>query len=313
LGFTASLLIRDLDVHVTFPWGISIVSNMAFPDMFEGDDKYLKAIKTIGEDPFFDGIEIPKPPDNLWNKIEDVFEDQDKVAILGAQTEVIMHGLNPSVLGEEERKKAITGLGKIIEDAGSHGIWLVALCSGPDPGASTRKEATSKLVESLNELCQKAEDSGVNLLLETFDRTMDKKQLVGPMDEAIKVVSEVRKEHDDLGLMWDLSHGPLLNEKPDILRKTGELIEHIHIGCAKKADTGGLLDHHPGFYSRNSVNTEEDVADLLEELDAIGYFGFVGFEVKPQEFQTSKEVISTAKSVLVQAFEKTVPRILGKK
>jgi sugar phosphate isomerase/epimerase len=286
---------------------------MAFPDMEKGDDEYLNAIKIIGEDPFFDGIEIPRPPDRIWDKIEDVLEDQDKVAILGAQTEVIRHGLNPSALEEEERKKAVEGLGNIIEDAGAHGVWLIALCSGPDPGANKRKEATGKLIESLNELCQKAEDCGANLLLETFDRTMDKKLLIGPMDEAIKVISEVRKEHDDLGLMWDLGHGPLLNEKPDVLRKTGELIEHIHIGCAKKADNGGLLDHHPGFYSKNSVNTEEDVADLLEELDEIDYFGFVGFEVKPQEFQTSKEVISTAKSVLVEAFERTVPRILAKK
>lgn len=313
MGFTASLTLKDLDVHVTFPWGISVVSNMAFPDMEKGDDEYLNAIKIIGEDPFFDGIEIPRPPDRIWDKIEDVLEDQDKVAILGAQTEVIRHGLNPSALEEEERKKAVEGLGNIIEDAGAHGVWLIALCSGPDPGANKRKEATGKLIESLNELCQKAEDCGANLLLETFDRTMDKKLLIGPMDEAIKVISEVRKEHDDLGLMWDLGHGPLLNEKPDVLRKTGELIEHIHIGCAKKADNGGLLDHHPGFYSKNSVNTEEDVADLLEELDEIDYFGFVGFEVKPQEFQTSKEVISTAKSVLVEAFERTVPRILAKK
>jgi sugar phosphate isomerase/epimerase len=286
---------------------------MAFPDMEKGDDEYLDAVKIIGEDPFFDGIEIPRPPDRIWDKIEDVLEDQDKVAILGAQTEVTKHGLNPSALEEEERRKAVEGLGNIIEDAGAHGVWLIALCSGPDPGANKRKDATGKLIESLNELCQKAEDCGANLLLETFDRTMDKKLLIGPMDEAVKVISEVRKQHDDLGLMWDLSHGPLLNEKPDVLRKTGELIEHIHIGCAKKADNGGLLDHHPGFYSRNSVNTEEDVADLLEELDNIDYFGFVGFEVKPQEFQTSKEVISTAKSVLVEAFERTVPRILAKK
>lgn len=178
---------------------------MAFPDMVQGDDKYLNAMKIIGEDPFFDGIEIPKPSDHLWDKIEDMLEEQDKVAILGAQTEVITHGLNISVLGEEERKKAVEGLGKIIEDAGGHGIWIVALCSGPDPGPSNRKESTGKLVESLNELCQKAEDCGVNLLLETFDRTMDKKLLIGPMDEAIKVVSEVRENHDDLGLMWDLA------------------------------------------------------------------------------------------------------------
>ena len=313
MGFTASLLIKDLDVHVTFPWGISIVSNMAFPDMVEGDDKYLNAVKIIGEDPFFDGLEIPTPSDHLWDKIEDVLEDQDKVAILGAQNDVIKRGLNPCALEEEERKKAVEGLGNIIEDAGAHGVWLIALCSGPDPGANKRKDATGKLIVSLNELCQKAEDCGVNLLLETFDRTLDKKMLIGPMDEAIKVVSEVRKEHEDLGLMWDLGHGPLLGEKPSVLRKTGELIEHIHIGCSKKADDGGLLDHHPGFYSKNAVNTEEDVADLLEELEDIGYFGFVGFEVKPQEFQTGKEVISTAKSVLVEAFARAVPRIFAKR
>jgi sugar phosphate isomerase/epimerase len=161
-------------------------------------------------------------------------------------------------------------------------------------------------------LCEKADGCGVNLLIETFDRTLDKKLLIGPMEEAVRIVTEVRKDYDNIGVLWDLSHGPLIGEKPDVLSKAGELLEHIHIGCAERAGNGGLLDHHPGFYTKNAVNTSDDVADLLKVLSDLDYFGFVGFEVKPQDFQTSQEVISTAKSVLIEGFQKAIPRILSK-
>lgn len=312
MGFTANLILKELDVHVTFPYGISIVSNMAFPEMVQANDKFLSAVKSIATDPFFDGIEIPKPPDDLWDKVEELVEDEGKVAILAGQPEILNRGFNPSNLDEDERKRAIDGLSKMIEDAGAHGVWLVALCSGPDPGAAKRKDAANNMVDSFRQLCEKANGCGVSLLVETFDRTLDKKLLVGPMDEAVKIVGEVRKDYDNIGILWDLSHGPLIGEKPEVLSKAGELLEHIHIGCAERTGSGGLLDHHPGFYSKNAVNTTDDVANLLEVLSDGDYFGFVGFEVKPQDFQTSQEVIGTAKSVLLEGFQKAIPRILAK-
>jgi sugar phosphate isomerase/epimerase len=303
---------NELDVHVTFPYGISIVAQMAFPEMIKEDDKFLSAVKAIAVDPFFDGIEFPKPPDDLWDKVEDLVEEEGKVAILAGQPEVLNRSLNLSNLDDAERKLAVDNLGKMIEDAGAHGVWLIALCSGPDPGAPKRKDAKNKMVDSLKQLCERADGCGINLLIETFDRTLDKKLLIGPMEEAVEIVSEVRKDYDNIGVMWDLSHGPLIGEKPGVLTKAGELLEHIHIGCAERADTGGLVDHHPGFYSKNAVNTSDDVADLLKVLSDVNYFGLVGFEVKPRDYQTSQEVISTAKSVLLEGFQKAIPRILAK-
>jgi len=309
LGFVADLIFKNLDIHITFPWGISIVNAMAYPDMTQSDDNYIECVRAIVEDPFFDGVEIPKPPENLWGQIEKLLEE--RFVILAAQSEVLQKGANMSSLDEAERKKAIESMGKLVEDAGRHDVCLLAFCSGPDPGANKRAEATTKLLDSLKKLCEKAGDNGVSLLLETFDRNHDKKLLIGPVEEAVKVVKEVRKDYYNIGLMWDLSHGPLLGEKPEILKKAGDLIAHIHIGCAKKADKpSALLDHHPGFYTKNSINTVDDVADLMEVLMDIDYCGLVGFEVKPQEPQTSKEVINTAKGVLMEAFQKAVPRIL---
>ncbi|WXG47082.1 MAG: TIM barrel protein [Candidatus Atabeyarchaeum deiterrae] len=310
MGFVADLLLKDLDIHVTFPWGISIVSNMAYPDMTQSDDNFIEGVRAIVDDPFFDGVEMPYPPEKLWGGLEKLVED--RFVIVGAQSDVIKHGFNPSSSNEDERKKAVTHFGEIIETAGDHDVPLIALCSGPDPGAGKRDEAATKLVGSLRELCAKAEDYDVNLLLETFDRSYDRKLLIGPMEEAVKVVSEVRKDYFNIGLLWDLSHSPIIGEKPDVLRQAAEYLDHIHIGCAKKGDKGGLLDEHPGFYSKNSINTTKDVSELLEILMDVSYCGMVGFEVKPQEYQSSKEVVSTAKGVLIEAFQKAIPRILGK-
>jgi sugar phosphate isomerase/epimerase len=152
-------------------------------------------------------------------------------------------------------------------------------------------------------LYEHAEKYKTFVLLETFDRSYDKKLLIGPIEEGKKIIEEVRKSHKNIGLLWDLSHAPMLNESPSILLKYGEVVSHIHVGCTKRVSET-MKDWHPSFYRGGAINDVNSVIELLEALNKINYRGALSFEVKPEEGQHPQEAINVSKGILVTAFLK---------
>lgn len=285
-----------------FPWQIGLVTFAAFPQAND-TQKWREALQGIVEDPFFDIIELLPFKEETWKEIQPIVARSSKPFFVGLQPMILSNGRNPSALDEEHRKESVNALREGVVRASQMGAKSVALCSGPDPPASNREDAISQLVKSLVEITAWARDSDLFVHLETFDRDHDKKQLIGPLDEAAEVVRQVRRKSQNIGILWDLSHGPLLNEKPSVLRNFKELISHVHIGCAKIVD-GSLKDWHPGFYRKGAVNSVNDVVQLLKVLQGIDYKGAISFEVKPESDQESLEVVNAAKGVLYTAFAK---------
>ncbi len=305
-----SVHVRRNGLHASyyFPWVISIVAFMANPPFLRGE-RVKETLETLARDPYFDMVEInpPKGPE-LWREIEEVAEDTGIMLAIGAQPLVLMEKKNPSALDSSARKDAVTAIKKVVEEAAAHGISGVAFCSGPDPGVGKREEAKKALIESLKEIVEYARDLDVMIVLETFDRDWDKKQLIGPIDEAVEVAKAVREDFENFGLMWDLSHAPMLGEKPEDLKRAAPYLAHIHIGCTKKLPDGSLKDWHPGFYRPGAINGIEEVMDLIRVLHEIEYQGAVGFEVKPEEGQEWLEVVQAAKGVLYTAYARYVVR-----
>lgn len=292
-----------------FPWKVSIVGFMANPATLKGKE-VKETFQTIVSDPFFDMIEIHILPDDVWSEAKSVLEGSNVRLATGLQPLVLMEGYNPSSLKEEDRVKAVEAIKRSIETSAERGITTVAFCSGPDPGKEDREAAKDALIKSLKEITGYARKLGVRVMLETFDREHDKKQLIGPIREAVDVAKAIREEYDNFGLMWDLSHAPMLNEKPSDLRVAASYLAHIHIGCAKETSEG-LKDWHPGFYRPGAVNGVDDVKELIKVLVEIGYEGAVGFEVKPEEGQVWLEVVNSAKGVLYTAFARYLNETLG--
>ena len=301
--FTVDFFYRGLPISSRFPWKIGIVSFMAYPSMMRGEGDIVDYIKTIAEDPFFDGVEVCALTDYQWGLVEPLLKGR---VVRCLQPDILMKRLNLNSLDNEVRREAVGYVKKEVEVAAGRGVRMVALCSGPDLGVERRDEAKSLLIESLSEVCRYAADRDVNILIESFDREHDKKLLIGPVDEAIDIIREVRRYGGrNMGLLWDLSHAPMLNEKPGDLRKAQEVLMHIHIGCAKEVE-GRYLDTHPPFFIKGAVNKVEDVASLLKVLLELGYSKMVSFEVKPEAYQTSEEVINGVKGVLMTAYRKVV-------
>lgn len=300
------------EFFVKFPWKVSIVGFMANPPVMKGNANAAKeAFEVLAHDPFFDVIEVNVLPEEAWKLVEPIVKETGIEVASGLQPLVLAKGFNPSALDEDERKKAVNAIIEEIKISAERGIKKAAFCSGPDPGEADREAAKDQLIKSLKEITDYAAKLGVTVILETFDRVWDKKQLIGPITEAVEVAKAVREKYSNFGLLWDLSHGPMLNEKPEDIKVAKDYLVHIHIGCTKKLEDGTLKDWHPGFYRPGAINGVNEVKDLLKVLREIGYKGAIGFEVKPEEGQVWQEPVHAAKGVLYTAFAKLVEEEIG--
>ncbi|MBS7641649.1 MAG: TIM barrel protein [Candidatus Bathyarchaeia archaeon] len=306
--FYTSIYAKDVELVSKFPWKIGIVGFMVYPELQRTNTGVAEKLKSILDDRFFDLIELYDVSDEDWEILEKYRYRVD--FSIGVQPDILAKGVNPSSLDESERIKAIEVLKNKIRIAGERGIRYLALCSGPFPDSNLVEKAKKALVNTLVELASHASKYGVTILLESFDTKWDRKRLIGSLADASEILEKVKARYNNVALLWDLSHGPLLDEKPEMLSKYRDLIGHIHIGCAKSID-GKLLDTHPGFYRPGAINDERDVARLLEILYDIEYKGAISFEVRPEEGQDPREVLATAKSVLVRAYQIFLERRLS--
>lgn len=302
--FYATLEKNGVEIASKFPYKVGIVVFMVFPELLKSDEGAAEKTKMLVDDKFFDLLELSWISDSEWSKLKEYVEKTNRRIdfSMGLQPEILVRKYNPSAVNEEERKKAEEVLVRGVEVAGKRGMKAVALCSGPNIDGADREKARKAFIKTVSAMAEKALGYNLPIFVETFDYQWDKKRLLGPIDFSAKVVEEIRASYKNVYLMWDLSHGPLLDEKPEDLKSYADLLGHIHIGCTKKVNDK-LYDWHPGFYRPGALNTEKDVAKLLEVLHDINYRGAVSFEVKPEEGQHPLEVVNAAKGVLIRAYE----------
>ena len=213
---------------------------------------------------------------------------------------------------EEERQKAIKQVYSCIDEAKEIGAKRVAFLSGKDPGDATRDKAFELLVDSVKNICKYAHDNGINMVMETFDRLIDKKCLIGPSDYAVKFAKAIRQDYSNFGLMYDLSHQPLLSETPETsLMPLKDFLVHIHVGNGvTDPNQPGYGDLHPRFGWPGGRNDIPELAAFLKMLFKIGYLAenkspkpWIGFEVKPQTISETPElIIANSKRVWQEAW-----------
>jgi sugar phosphate isomerase/epimerase len=294
---------------------MSIVHFMAFPKAISGEGAIAESVAKIAEDPFFGAVEVTWIKDPKERAAARAVIEASHIQVgYGAQPAVLMGKLNPNSLDEAERAKAVTELKARIDEAAEIGARRMAFLSGKDPGEADRRRAVDALVRSLKELCAYGREKGVALTLETFDHDVDKKALIGPSPLAAEFAAAVRKDDPDFGLMYDLSHQPLLREKSaEALGLLKKHLVHIHIGNAvTEAGRPGYGDLHPRFGWPGGSNDVPEVVEFIRALFKVGYLAdgkaerpWVGFEVKPQaEGETPELVIASAKRVWQEAWSR---------
>ncbi len=291
---------------------VGIVQFMAFPETAKGEGPVLENMTKIAEDEFFGAIEITSIPDpKLRKQVARLLETAGLIVGFGAQPIELGGKLDLNSVDSATRKLAVDAMKKGIDEAAEIGAKRFAVLSGPYPGDDKAKAATDALVDSLGQLAGHAKGQGsIGLTLEVFDRTIDKKSLIGPTSEGVAVSKAVRKSHPDFGLMIDLSHLPLQFETAEqSLSAAAEHLVHAHIGNAVLKDSKHQLygDLHPRFSLAEGENGVPEVVEFLRMLYKIGYIGegqqnIVAFEVKPYGDETSGAVIAQAKRTLMEAW-----------
>ncbi len=298
----------DLHNYMT----VGIVHFIAFPETMRGEGPIVETLARIAEDPYFGAVEVTTMRDEgVRAEAARLLKTSKLVVGYGAQAVQLSHKLDLNSLDERRRQEAIERLKACIDEAAELGATRLAVLSGPDPGDANRPVAIQALVDSLKELCAyAARKGGMGITLETFDRDIDKKALVGPNALAVEISRQVRREYPNFGLMIDLSHLPLQRETPrEALTIARDDLVHAHIGnCVLKDKSHPLYgDLHPRFGIEGGENDVPEVTEFLRVLLEIGYIGegkrnIVAFEVRPHFGESSLAVIANAKRTLNEAW-----------
>ncbi|MBM3190606.1 MAG: sugar phosphate isomerase/epimerase [Chloroflexi bacterium] len=299
------------------PWEsaltLSIIHFMAYPECMGGSGSIAETLTKLAMDEFFGGAEITwiKDPQERA-RVRSIAAQSGLKLGFGAQPILLSQKLSLNDLDPAGRKRAVDAILAAVDEAAEMGCARLAVLSGPDPGDAERARAVDLLVESIGALCRRGQDRGVGITLETFDRDIDKKSLIGPSDLAAQFAARVREDYPGFGLMYDLSHMPLLNEKAgEALPLLKDYLVHMHVGnCVKVPGAPGYGDLHPRFGYPKSENDVPELVEFLAMLFQIGYLNehaagpkpWLGIEVKPMPEETSDLVLAQTKRTWRQAW-----------
>ena len=285
---------------------VGIVQLMAYPET-----DTVESIRKIAEDEFFGAIEIATVPEDIRDEVMQILGASHLVIGYVGQALLVNNKLDLNSLVPQQREAAISMIKGGVDEAYMLGARQLAVLSGPAPAKSKYDQAKELLIDSLSQICSYAQSKGkIGITMEIFDREYDKKCLIGPTPEAVEVAREVKRNYPNFGLMIDLSHLPLLKEKPDYAVKTAKnYLAHVHIGSCILKDKShpAYGDKHPPFGLAAGENDVEEVRLFLKALMEIGYIGagkqnVVAFEVKPLSGQNPDVVVANAKRTLMEAW-----------
>lgn len=306
------------------PWSaymhIGLVEFMMYPGDMAGNDEVIEGIQRVAADPFFDVLEITRIKNPaIRQQVRDIADMAHMDLGFGAQPPLLMGKLNTAALDEDARRAAVAEVKTCIDQAYEHGCRLLAMIDGLEswPGEAQKERALDQVTKSLDELCeyaeQQAKDYLLTISLETFDRSIEKKSLLGPTRDAASVARRVKDKHQNFGLTIDLSHIPLLGETiRESLTEAQDFLIHAHVGNCQMQDPNlpSYGDKHPRFGAPLGENDARHLSEFLNTLMEIGFFEkelptrrpVVTFEVRPLPGEHQDILLANCRRVFEEAW-----------
>ena len=299
---------------------VGVIQFMMFTDSPGNDARTIETARQVFLDDFFGALAVGRMSDDAMKALKSMASDAHASLAISAAPFILGNKLNLANLDEGGRRAAVEALKKSVDDAYFVGSPMLEVLDGGQsyPGPEKERQAVDQLVRSLKELCKYAQETADSrdplwIVLESFDRAIDKKSLVGPSDLAAQVAKRVRVEYPRFGLTIDMGHLPLIGESfVDSLRTVSEYIVHAHIGSCIKGDASHAFygDSHPPFGAEGGAADVAELTEFFAGLQEIGYFEkqlptgrpWVTFEVKPQPGQSPELVMANCKRVLKEAW-----------
>lgn len=303
-----------MDKHWNAFCALSLVHFLAFPECQGGDGLSLESVARLADDDFFSALEMTRVNNAAARpQVRSLIEQTHMLLDFGAQPLILGGKLNLNSTDSSERHHAVDTLKSYLPMAVELGARAFVILSGADPGEAGRPAATERLVESILALCEAARGQGLRVTLETFDRTVDKKALIGPAAEAAALAATIKADFPDFGLLYDMGHMPLLDETPrPALNTLKAHLVHAHVGnCVKVTGRPSYGDFHPRFGFPGGENDVPQLVDFLRALFEVGYLRenppvgarpWVGFEMRPQTGETSAVTLANMKRTWHEAW-----------
>ncbi|MEG0107906.1 MAG: TIM barrel protein [Lachnospiraceae bacterium] len=296
---------------------------IVFPKLFGNittEEQFNDCLMQILVDPFFTVVELSYIENKEW--LIKAAKWTQKAGV-----EVIFNGgeafrkllIDLSSLDQETRKKSVEMSKMLVEQCYLLQAKIFHIVTGKYTNSDERIEMLQAFTQSVKEICEYAKEKSTDyelmISLETGDRYYDRKYLLGPTNEAIMVLRNVREEYDNFGLLLDQSHFPVMKEDPyKALWEGKEYLTHVHIGNSyvKDQSVSYFGDKHLPFGVKDSAVGTEELAKFLRTLDEIGFYQSpkatkkptISFEVGPMDEETPEFVLANIKRVFYEAWLK---------
>lgn len=291
-----------------------LIHFMAFPETSNGEGPIVPTLKRLLQDTYFDIVEVGWIKDPVARaEVRSLFASAGVKLFYGAHPRLLSQRLDLNNLAEPVRLRAVQEMHVAVDEAAELGAQYLTLLSGCDVAVAHRATAMDALEKSLLDICAHAAGRGLTVVLEVFDRDIDKKCLIGPAQMAREIAERVKAVRDNFGLAVDLSHIPLLDESPDeALIPVRDHLIHAHIGnCVmQNRNDPAWGDRHPRFGYPGGANDVPEIAAFIKVLFEIGYLsrdgsarGTLSFEIKPLPGEDSWAMIAGAKRKLNEAWD----------
>lgn len=292
---------------------LGLIHFKAFPGIEFGEGPILESLERICADDFWTAVEVCWMKDYcVRNTARHLLRHSHLSVAFATQPRMLSQKLSLNALDPKERKAAIDAVKNSIDEAYDVGAEVVRLMAGKDPGQEKREEAKKLLIESLHEVLEYGKQEGtMQFTLKLFDRDIDKKNLIGPAHDAKDIAEAISPHHANFGLLTDLSHFPLLRERPaETIPLLQPWLRSFHVGNCVVSDRShpAYGDVQPRFGVEGGSIDLPEVVDYFKVLDRYGFFAgperpIISAEVRPVLFgEKSEIIIANAKRVIRDAW-----------
>ncbi|MCR2804751.1 sugar phosphate isomerase/epimerase [Paenibacillus sp. SCIV0701] len=252
---------------------MGIVYNAMYPDAVQDDAALLQSADQILHDTYFRRIEVSGIQ---HAELRARFRQRLAVCRVNtsylAQPVIFREGLDLGSHDPSERLRAMNRMRICMEEAEAVGADMIEMISGPCPAGGADEQSIRRFAESILELSKEAREKSLTIMVEMFDYDVDKKRLIGSVEDTIQCFQHIGASQS-VQLLLDLSHIPMV--RADIFEAVRQLspwLGHVHVGnTVMMPGDSKYGDTHPYFgYPAGAIDIDQ-LATYFQALHEVGY------------------------------------------
>lgn len=300
-----------------FPWILGINHQFIYPEGISNPRAHMETLIKLCEDERFDALDCWVTAGFPYRRREiDILRTSKKVINYNIGDRFGEKICRYAAIDADDKCYAHEIFRREADMALESGAKKIIMASGPDD-SNHHLDSIQALIEFMCEECERL-PKDVTVELEPTDRDIDKKFLLGTLEDTIYVVKKVneRIDHNHVGVLLDMGHIPLMRETiKSAVEKTAAYIDHVHLGNCFLADRSHPLygDKHVPWCFTGGKYGENDVEEMLGELQSADYFtnssATVSFEMRPYAALGAEKSIQTFLNILEQAWLHTYQKV----